>query len=538
MENKNTIIALVLMLLVWSGFTYFFPPQKAVVTQDIKTAAAPVATEPKQSNTAAGTINSLTEFKNTKLPDVGNIKEKTVTVENDKFIAVFSNKGASIVSFELKDYKKENSANSPLVSVVDKNKNVPSLFFTGVDGLQFDKNCVYQFEDVDHIKVINDRSINFKGITENGSPFDIIYSFTPNSYKIKVAVVYKNVTSNPQNGYIAVALNTPWTKDMAGNRLEFVGPVSFAADEVHTDKVDDLEKEPKTYKKNVAWSGFETKYFLSAIIPSSAKQVTQVVVHKEGNNVVNTVTLAPQLVNSQSTCVYEFSLFYGPKEVNILTEFGSSLEKVVDFGFFKLIAQPLHLVLKFFYKYVGNYGIAIILLTIILKMIFWPLTQKSYVSMRAMQTIQPQMKKLREKYSSDKEMLNKKMMELYKEYRVNPLGGCLPMLVQIPVFFALYKVLLDTIELRHAPFAFWITDLSIKDPYYITPVVMGITMFIQQKLSPSTMDAMQAKLMLAMPVVFTFMFLNFPAGLVIYWLVNNLLTILQQYLIFKKQPVA
>jgi YidC/Oxa1 family membrane protein insertase len=154
--------------------------------------------------------------------------------------------------------------------------------------------------------------------------------------------------------------------------------------------------------------------------------------------------------------------------------------------------------------------------------------------MRAMQTLQPEMKRLREKYSGDKESLNKKMMELYKEHRVNPMGGCLPMLVQIPVFFALYKVLLGTIELRHSPFIFWITDLSIKDPYYITPIVMGITMFIQQKLTPSTMDPMQAKMMMAMPVVFTFMFLNFPAGLVIYWLVNNLLTIFQQYLIYRK----
>jgi YidC/Oxa1 family membrane protein insertase len=158
--------------------------------------------------------------------------------------------------------------------------------------------------------------------------------------------------------------------------------------------------------------------------------------------------------------------------------------------------------------------------------------------MKAMQTLQPEMKKLREKYRGDKEGLNRSMMELYKKHRVNPLGGCLPMLVQIPVFIALYKVLLSTIELRHAPFALWITDLSVKDPYYITPVIMGITMFIQQKMTPSTMDPLQAKMMLAMPVVFTFIFLNFPSGLVLYWLVNNILTIFQQYLIYRKPAVA
>ena len=153
--------------------------------------------------------------------------------------------------------------------------------------------------------------------------------------------------------------------------------------------------------------------------------------------------------------------------------------------------------------------------------------------MKAMQKLQPQMTRLREKYSSDKQRLNQEMMSLYKENRVNPFGGCLPMLIQIPVFFALYQVLLGSIELRHAPFVFWLTDLSAKDPYYITPLVMGATMFLQQKMTPTTMEPMQAKMMMMMPVVFTFLFLNFPSGLVIYWLVNNVLTIAQQYLINK-----
>ena len=155
--------------------------------------------------------------------------------------------------------------------------------------------------------------------------------------------------------------------------------------------------------------------------------------------------------------------------------------------------------------------------------------------MKGMQKLQPQMKKMREKYKDDKQRLNQEMMTYYKENKVNPLGGCLPMVIQIPVFFALYQVLLGAIELRHAPFMFWITDLSLKDPYYITPLIMGATMFIQQKMTPTNVDPMQAKIMLMMPVVFTFLFLNFPAGLVIYWMVNNLLTILQQYLI-KRQP--
>jgi YidC/Oxa1 family membrane protein insertase len=190
--------------------------------------------------------------------------------------------------------------------------------------------------------------------------------------------------------------------------------------------------------------------------------------------------------------------------------------------------------LKFFHGYLGNWGFAIILLTVCIKALFWPLTQKSYSSMKAMQKLQPKMAKLREKYANDKQRLNTEMMTLYKENRVNPFGGCLPILIQIPVFFALYQVLLRSIELRHAPFMWWITDLSAKDPYYVTPLIMGVTMFLQQKMTPTTMDPMQARLMMMMPVVFTFLFLNFPSGLVIYWLVNNVLTIAQQYLINRK----
>ena len=215
---------------------------------------------------------------------------------------------------------------------------------------------------------------------------------------------------------------------------------------------------------------------------------------------------------------------------------GLAKMEAIDLGWYSILAKPLLSILKFFYSYTRNYGIAIILITIILKLLFFPLTQKSYKSMKEMQKLQPKMTELKEKHKNDRDAMNRAMMELYKTHKVNPMGGCLPMLVQIPVFFALYKALMFSIELRHAPFAFWITDLSAKDPYYITPVIMGVTMFIQQKMTPSNMDPVQAKMMLALPVVFTFMFLNFPSGLVLYWLVNNILTIAQQYYINKSLP--
>jgi YidC/Oxa1 family membrane protein insertase len=210
------------------------------------------------------------------------------------------------------------------------------------------------------------------------------------------------------------------------------------------------------------------------------------------------------------------------------------LENAIDFGsWIKWLAMPLLIVLKWIFQYVQNYGIAIIILTILIKIIFWPLGNKSYKSMKEMQKLQPKMQELREKYKDDKQKLSQETMALYKTHKVNPLGGCLPILIQIPVFFGLYKVLLYAIELRHSPFFFWIQDLSAKDPYYITPIIMGATMFIQQKMTPTMGDPMQAKIMLLMPVVFTFLFLNFPSGLVLYWLFNNIISIGQQVYINK-----
>jgi YidC/Oxa1 family membrane protein insertase len=242
-----------------------------------------------------------------------------------------------------------------------------------------------------------------------------------------------------------------------------------------------------------------------------------------------------------------FHLYAGPKEHDTLAAFNIGLEHVIDFGFFSIIARPLFWVLKFFYSFLGNYGWAIVLITIVTRIPFIPLLNKSQKSMKKMQEIQPLMNDIKEKYKKDSQRMQKEMMELYKKHKVSPLGGCLPMLLQIPVFFALYQVLLRAIELRGAPFMLWITDLSAPDtlighiPAMIPliggfalgplPLLMGATMFIQQKMTPSSMDPTQAKMMLAMPIIFTFMFLNFASGLVLYWLVNNILGIIQQYFV-------
>ena len=230
----------------------------------------------------------------------------------------------------------------------------------------------------------------------------------------------------------------------------------------------------------------------------------------------------------------------------LLRDISDELARSVDLGTFSIIAKGLLWLLEFFHKYVHNWGVAIIMLTFVIKALFWPLTAKSYASMEKMKKLQPMMTAIREKYKNDKEQMNKEVMALYKTYGVNPASGCVPVLIQLPVFFGLYQALLTAIELRHAPLVstlpftdkIWLADLSAKDPFYITPVIMGVTMFLQQRMSPPATDPMQQKIMMFLPIIFTFLFLGFPAGLVVYWLVNNILSIFQQWLMMRKSGKA
>jgi YidC/Oxa1 family membrane protein insertase len=293
----------------------------------------------------------------------------------------------------------------------------------------------------------------------------------------------------------------------------------------------------KTMGPDVSWGGFETKYFIAAMIPQTPS-LTTLSLTKDAQNTVSVTLKSPKtLIPPGQTGSNSYSLYLGPKDHSLLSASNAGLENAIDFGdWLKWLAMPLLISLKFIYNnFIHNYGIAIILLTLIIKIIFWPLGNKSYRSMKEMQKLQPKIAEMREKYKDDKARISQEMMALYKSHKVNPLGGCLPMVIQIPVFFGLYKTLLFAIELRHSPLIWWIQDLSAKDPYYITPIIMGATMFVQQKMTPPAGDPMQAKIMLFMPIIFTVMFLNFPSGLVIYWLFNNVISIGQQYYI-NKQP--
>jgi YidC/Oxa1 family membrane protein insertase len=537
MENKNTLIAIMLMLAVWFGYSLFFQTNypNNQTTEQQSVSVEQISSKPLISTEDESVVEAVNFIP--LLSSDQPVSGREITVDNDLYRAVFSSVGARLISFKLKKYREESDLDSPLISLVDPSSfREATLNTVGMDGIKFPVDAVYQIDsNEDEIQLTGSKklSLNFSFIRNDGLKIVKTYIFHGDKYAFDLFLKVSNQSNQFVRGNISLSLLHPWDDSEAGDQFSFIGPVTLIADGLETDDPEDLVKEPRQYGKDVIWSAFENKYFISVIIPLNGSS-EKVRIDKSNFYVRNTFESPFISIDSGQSVDFSYSMYFGPRDLNVLKGVNHDLDKAIDFGIFTIIAKPLLHVLNYFYSFIGNYGLAIIILTIIIKLLFWPLTHKSYASMKDMQKLQPQMKKLREKNKNDREKMNRELMELYKTHRVNPMGGCLPMIVQIPVFFALYKVLMDAIELRQAPFAFWLTDLSLKDPYYITPLVMGVTMFIQQKLTPSTMDPMQAKMFMFMPVIFTFLFLNFPSGLVLYWLVNNLLTILQQYYIHKK----
>jgi YidC/Oxa1 family membrane protein insertase len=292
-----------------------------------------------------------------------------------------------------------------------------------------------------------------------------------------------------------------------------------------------MDKGKTHYPKNSNDGGVAMlqHYFLSAWLPNNGTPREFYTRKLDGGLYAAGVILPAGTIEPGKSTTLAVPLYAGPQEQNKLAKLAPGLELTVDYGWLTIIAVPLFWVLSWFHRWVGNWGVAIILLTVVIKLLFYPLSEASYRSMAKMRVLAPKLQKLKDQYANDRQRLQQAMMELYKTEKINPLGGCLPIVVQIPVFIALYWVLLASVELRHAPFALWIVDLSAPDPWYVLPVLMGATMIIQTRLNPEPPDPVQAKVMKIMPIAFSVFFFFFPAGLVLYWLVNNVLSIAQQW---------
>jgi YidC/Oxa1 family membrane protein insertase len=359
------------------------------------------------------------------------------------------------------------------------------------------------------------------------------YTFHRNEYRVDVNYEVVNNGRKPRDVYQYAQILRSYEETKGGitSLPTYTGGVIYTQDK-HYEKIDfdHMRDKPLTRDAEGGWVAMLQHYFIGAWLPGSKENIQYYSDAQTGNLFsIGYKTLVPTQVVPGGKATLSTRLYVGPKEQHRLEKMDESLKLTVDYGWLTVIAAPLFWVLEWLHKLVGNWGWSIILLTILIKAVFYPLSVASYRSMAHMRKMQPRMQALKERFGDDKQKLNQAMMELYKTEKINPLGGCLPILVQIPVFISLYWVLLESVELRQAPWALWLKDLSAPDPFFVLPILMGVTMLAQQWLNPQPVDPLQKKLMYALPVVFTGMFLFFPSGLVLYWVVQNVLSVAQQW---------
>jgi YidC/Oxa1 family membrane protein insertase len=544
--DKRTIVAFALSFLVLILWSVFFGSQPEQRTEP------QVTEEETQKRVAPAPEPSAATLRPSEPPaQAPEAEEKEIIVETPLYMAAFSNVGPVLKSFRLKKYHLTTDDQSPLVELAH---GKTGLLRIRLDPFQKDGEAPLVFNASETALVLGSESspkeLVFTATTAGGISIRQSFLFDPARYPIELTVTYVNRTERALEGAVTARLANLPPKEKT-SYYAFTGLSLFLDGKLKQLEADDFEKEEKAFSGAIQWISYQEDYFMAAVIPEKAQAAVRFAGRMLPSGILEGTWARPtDAVNPGEQISSRFTLFLGPRDLSVLKDIGRDLDQAINFGWFDIIAKPLLYALRFFNGYVHNYGIAIIILTVLIKILFWPLTHKSYKSMKEMQKLQPLMAKLREKYKGNREQMNKELMGLYKTYKVNPMGGCLPMVIQIPVFFALFRILGNSIELRHAPFFLWINDLSAPDrlfrfsfeiPFMTAPygipvltLLMGASMFIQQKMTPTPGDPTQAKIMLLLPVIFTAMFINFPSGLVLYWLVNNVLSIGQQYRIIKR----
>jgi YidC/Oxa1 family membrane protein insertase len=471
------------------------------------------------------------------IPATGNLPLRQEAIQTELYTATVTNDGGSISSFLLKKYNDEAGPEGTPQELIWTSQSGLYSLATEFVGATTHLRVTDDFEFIE--KTSN--KVVMRRVCPSGLEVTKTMIFNADNYIVDLTVGLKNLSAIDIQGETRVVTYSHADKAEGGmfsppkDLFEFQALIDNDFESKQVFKVSNEKQDPKPWPgQELAWGGFTSKYFLQGVAPKTPRESKIVTRHPQPGMVESVVTSFNKRLAPGESFDYEYTFYIGPKIETFLVDAGHGFERSRDFGFFSVISLILVRVLNFFAKYVHNYGIAILILTFIIKILMFPLTQKSFKSMKAMSKLQPQMKELKEKYGEDKNALNQKMMELYRKNKVNPASGCLPMLLQLPIFFAFYKALYSSIELRHTPFFAWIQDLSAPDPYYITPILMGASMVLTQKMTPSSADPMQQKMMMAMPIVFTFMFLQFPSGLVLYWLTSNILSIAQQMYINKQ----
>lgn len=525
MDVKRTILAVVLSMAVLIVFqNYLAPPPPAPAPE--RAAPAAVAATPAAP---PGVLAAAPGDPSAGAPPERQLPVVRAVLANNRVEVDLTSRGGAVVRARLRDYTDRAGAEGRPLELLAG----PSGFdlagatrlVNGGQGL----GAVYEETGRSATQV------SYAWTGPSGLRIEKTYALQADRYDLALTVRVVNGTGEAVRDRLGLQM----VQDLGAHEdsYSFTGPAYLKGGKFEEVKVKAL-KDGVQDSGPVGWAALLEKYFLVAVIPQSAEgQGLRLGTHLGMEKVAEAELLGPPFeLGPGAEATFGYQLYLGPKRTSDLVALGPDAAHLVDYGFFDMLAKPLLWFLNFIYGVLGNYGIAIIVLTTVIKGVFWPLSARSFKSMQRMKELQPKMAKLKERHGNDRERLNMEVMQLYKTHKVNPLGGCLPMLVQIPFFFALYKILLDSIELRHAPFFLWIQDLSAKDPYYITPLLMGASMFLQQKMTPVTggNEAQMKMMMYGMPVIFTFMFLNFPSGLVIYWLVNNVLSIAQQGMMLRQ----
>jgi len=552
MENQRTLLYIsfaMILFLLWSSWQQDYGPQPVQTTEQTSTSESSTITADDMPGAVAPSMpkNDMPMADNQgKLPEMKAMPEKAarqaIHVLTDKLDIIIDTRGGDVRSVKLLDYPQSpEEPDQPFLLMGGKDDKffIAQSGLVSADSKAPSHHAIYSVAQTDYQLKEGQDSLSVDLTWQEDGVYVVkTYTFARGSYTI--GVNHKVSANKDWNGsqYSQLIRAEPQSKE---NQFiyTYTGGVVYN-DEVKYEKVEfsdmadkslDIEG-PTTFK--AGWAAMIQHYFMSAWVPETEENNFYYTSKTGDNRYMLGLRSSAVSIKAGETAEFKRRLVAGPKLQHQLEEIAPGLELTVDYGFLTIIAKPLFWLLEFFYDLFANWGLAIIFLTMTVKLIFYKLSEASYRSMAKMRKLGPRLKNLKERYGDDRQAMSKAMMDMYKTEKINPLGGCFPMLVQIPVFIALYWVLLESVEMRNAPFMLWLDNLSAKDPYFVLPLLMGASMYIQFKLNPAPMDPIQQKVFQFMPIVFTVFFAFFPSGLVLYWVVNNILSIAQQYVITKR----
>jgi YidC/Oxa1 family membrane protein insertase len=525
------------LFMIWQAWQkdYGQPQPSVVQTQDGTVPAAAVQSPDLPSAPTAGTAAEQPSD----APGIKNVKTgRRIQVRTDVYNLELDTVGGDLRRVDLLKYPVEvDKPDEPFRLMNDENEifiaQSALIGAAGSSAPNHHQNFTAKQEQYQLAEGSDSLEVRLNWQNSEGLSIDKIYTFHRGSYVIDVAFEIRNNSAKPWQGHMYRQLQRSEPADSGSMFMyTYTGGVIYSEEEKYEKiEFDDMRESNLNRTTKGGWAAMIQHYFLGAWIPPKDSTSTYYSKAPEANRFVLGMVGPVSRIAAGESGKLDAQLYAGPKLQDDLREVSEGLELTVDYGILTILSEPLFWVLKQIYSVLGNWGWAIIFITIMLKAVFYKLSETSYKSMAHMRKVQPRLQQLKERYGDDRQKLNEAMMKMYKEEKINPLGGCLPILVQIPVFIALYWMLLESVEMRQAPFMLWINDLSSPDPFYVLPVLMGATMLIQHKLNPTPLDPIQARVMMILPIAFTFFFLFFPAGLVLYWVVNNTLSIAQQWYI-------